>query len=76
MELFAQETVAARKAPDHSVQITNALGPVVDPVDTPPRLKAGDSQFNATRPQGLRTTFPCVFEGFSRELSSHYMNRY
>jgi CheY-like chemotaxis protein len=23
--------------------------------------------------QGLRTTFSCVFEGFSRELSSHYM---
>ena len=23
-------------------------------------------------PQGLRTTFSCVFEGFSRELSSHY----
>ena len=23
--------------------------------------------------QGLRTTFPCVFEGFSRELSSHYI---
>ena len=23
--------------------------------------------------QGLRTTFSCVFEGFSRELSSHYI---
>ena len=22
---------------------------------------------------GLRTTFSCVFEGFSRELSSHYI---
>ena len=26
-----------------------------------------------TFPQGLRTTFSCVFEGFSRELSSHYI---
>src|SRR5208283_2215157 len=25
--------------------------------------------------QGLRTTFPCVFEGLSRELSSHYIIR-
>ena len=24
-------------------------------------------------PQGLRTTFSCVFEGFSRELSSNYI---
>ena len=24
-------------------------------------------------PQGLRTTSSCVFEGFSRELSSHYI---
>src|SRR5208337_5233798 len=23
--------------------------------------------------QGLRTTFSCVFQGFSRELSSHYI---
>jgi hypothetical protein len=23
--------------------------------------------------QGLRTTFPCVFEGFSRELRSYYI---
>jgi len=23
--------------------------------------------------QGLRTTFSCVFEGFSRELSRHYI---
>src|SRR5208283_187361 len=28
---------------------------------------------SSRRSQGLRTTFSCVFEGFSRELSSHYM---
>ena len=26
-----------------------------------------------TYPRGRRTTFSCVFEGFSRELSSHYI---
>ena len=32
-------------------------------------LKAGFLE----KHQGLRTTFSCVFEGFSRELSSHYI---
>ena len=28
---------------------------------------------NESNPQGLRTTFSCVFEGFLQELSSHYI---
>jgi len=32
-----------------------------------------DAHVDAILPQGLRTTFSCVFEGFSRERSSHYI---
>ena len=36
------------------------------------RGRAGDKELVRLF-QGLRTTFSCVFEGFSRELSSHYI---
>ena len=37
------------------------------------QLTWGEIQGLRTTFQGLRTTFSCVLEGFSRELSSHYI---
>jgi hypothetical protein len=51
---------------NHRLQLVNAGHPC-------PLIRRHDGRIEELGKQGLRTTFSCVFEGFSRELSSNYI---